>query len=104
MILQHSALPENIKSSTITQETIRRLSNTCKQTTQARVNQILEEFINSLVKSGYTIFEIRKYLTAGIVWYERRVERENSGGILVHRTGASRRKTKSSHGVVGPTI
>ena len=89
IILQNSALSENTKSNTVTQETIRRLSNTCKITTKRRVIEILERFISSLRKSGYSMIEIRKYVTAGIVGYERRVAREQSGGTPVHRPGGA---------------
>ena len=69
------------------QETIRRLSNTCQRTTQKRRNQIVEEYIDDLRRSGYEEETIRKNITAPIVGYVRRVKREKSGGLPVHRSG-----------------
>ena len=47
-IIQTSALAENIKSNTITQETIRRLSNTGRDITQVLRNNILEVYVSDL--------------------------------------------------------
>ena len=44
-IVQTSALAENIKYNTITQETIKRLSNTGKDITQMMKNSILERYV-----------------------------------------------------------
>ena len=63
--MKESALPETIKSSTITQEVIRRMSNTSRDVTQSRRNLILEEYLESLKRSGYNWVEIEKYCTPG---------------------------------------
>ena len=68
------------------------MSNTSICTTQRRRNEILEEYFESLKKSGYSWSDIEKYCTPGIVGYERRVKREGEGGTPIHRIGATIRK------------
>ena len=53
-ILKTSALPEQIKPSTATQEIIRRLSNTDRSEALEVKNSILETYFESLRKSGYS--------------------------------------------------
>ena len=87
-ILQPSALAENTKQNTITQEIIGRMSNTCQNTTQYVRNTIIEKYIVELSNSGYSKSEIRKFVIPGLIGYERRVIREGKGGIPIHRPGA----------------
>ena len=71
-ILKSSALPENIKSATATQEIIRRLSNTDRREEQSTKNNILEDYFLCLKMSGYSVTEIRKFAVDGIKGYTRR--------------------------------
>ena len=82
-ILQTSALPENVKGNTITQECIRWMSNTCAGETQVSRNKILEEYFSQLRMSGYSMEEIEKYATPGLVGYVRRVKRESEVNVCV---------------------
>ena len=92
-IVKSSALAENVKSNTITQETIRRLSNTGRDVTQTVRNNVLDTYVRVLLKSGYSMNDIRNSMIPGIVGYERRVVREENGGVPVHRTGDTIRKS-----------
>ena len=75
-ILQTSALAESIKGNTITQECIRRLSNThVDETTKCKCD-ILENYFCELRMSGYSTKEIERYATPRIVGFCRRVLRE----------------------------
>ena len=73
----------------MTQETIRRLSNTGSDMTQKTKNNIREEYCESLRRSGYSNFDIEKFVTPGIVGYQRRAVRESEGGTPVHRLGVN---------------
>ena len=59
-ICKSSSLSQSIKSSTITQEFITRLSNTSVDNSQEVINKILEDYIATLYRSGYIRTEIRK--------------------------------------------
>ena len=88
-ILQNSAMPDNTKNNTITQETIRRTSNTdWNQPDSVRISTLLE-YIEELSSSGYSHEEIERAMTPGIVGIERRRERELADGAPAHRLGAT---------------
>ena len=92
-ILQTSALPESTKSNTITQEIIRRMSSIDRgQTIETRL-EVLETNFTELSNSGYCTDEIERFTTPGLWGYERRAERELSGGQPVHRKGQMIRKS-----------
>ena len=85
--IQTSALGENIKSNTICQEVIRRLSNTHRGMTQSVKNQIMETYFNELRNSAYNMEEIARHGVPGIVGFVRRERRELDGGMPVPREG-----------------
>ena len=86
-ILQTSALSEQVKSNTITQEVIRRLSHTSRvETLETRIS-ILDDYTNDMIASGYCMDELKNFITPGIVGFERRVSRELQGGAPLHRLG-----------------
>ena len=84
-ILKSSALSENKKSATGTQEVVRRLSNTGISESQDVKDKILEEYFDQLRRSGYEEKEIKRFEVNGIIGFERRVKREQEGGEAVHR-------------------
>ena len=61
--MKTSAIPENVKGNTITQEIIRIMSNTSTCITQDRRDQRLQEYFKSLIKSGYSWVDIERYTT-----------------------------------------
>ena len=68
-ILKTSALPENVKQSTMIQEVMRRMSNTDRETSQNERNNILEEYIETLRISGYRKEEVRKNFVDALKGY-----------------------------------
>ena len=52
------------------QEIIRRMSNTSQEISQQERNNILEDYTDQLMRSGYSIQDIRKYMVQGLVGYE----------------------------------
>ena len=91
-ILKLSALRDNVKNDTVTQEFIRRLSNTGILEPQMTVNNKLEDYITELPNSWYDDNNIRRSLLSAIIGYERREAREAEGGQKVHRCGAMIKK------------
>ena len=78
-----------MKTNGITQEFIRRLSNTSIDQPQTIIDGILEEYVDTLFMSGYNKVQISKCLIAAINGYERRIEKELEGGEGLHRDGAA---------------
>ena len=91
-ILKTSALSEQIKSSTATQEFIRRLKNTSEHVEQPEINNTLEEYISQLYMSGYSREDMKKYAVAALVGYQRILKSSREGGTPLHRPGAVIRK------------
>ena len=91
--MKTSALSEQIKSATATQEIIRRLKNSSEHIPQEQINLIIKEYIEQLQRSGYNKSEVRKYVTAGIVGYERIASRCEAEGKPLHRPGATIKKS-----------
>ena len=75
-ILETSALSNNVKTNSVTQEFIQRFSNTSKDQLQSVVNRIVEDYISTLFMSGYSKVQVNKCLVAARIVYERRVQRE----------------------------
>ena len=87
-ILQTSLLSDIIKSNTITQEVIRRLSNTSVNLDKSTKVKIIQNYIDELIHSGYCLEEIERAVTPGLVGFQRRVTRQSEGGDPIHRKGS----------------
>ena len=81
------ASSDQIKSSTAVQEVIRRLKNNSEHIPQEEVNIILEDYIRMLKRSGYSDLEVKKYVTSGIIGYERVKKKRKEEGSPLHRPG-----------------
>ena len=92
-ILQTSKLSDVIKSNTITQEVIRRLSNISITLDKSIHVKIIEDYIQELVQSRCCIDEIERAVTPGLVGFKRRVIRQSEGGAPVHRRGSVIKKS-----------
>ena len=104
VIMERSALADNLKQSSLSQEIIRRLSNTLETITKVprrtvcdadryigrgEVLEILDKFEEKLSLSGYPIHKRQEIFKAGLTGYKRKLERtlgENDG--LKHVLGA----------------
>ena len=104
VIMERSALADNLKQSSLSQEIIRRLSNTLETITKVprktvcdadryvgrgKVLEILDKFEEKLSLSGYPIHKRQEIFKAGLTGYKRKLERtlsENDG--LKHVLGA----------------
>ena len=75
MVLQRkSALSENIKMSSLTQEVIRRMLNCCELAENSCRVESLNNLAVKMCTSGYDTRYIRKVFVAGIKGYEKKLE------------------------------
>ena len=65
------------------------MNHTSQDSSQETVNKHLEEFIDTLFRSGYKRDQIRKDLIAALVGFERRKEKVKAGQQNLHRDGAT---------------
>ena len=97
-IQKRSAMQENQKIQSLTNEVIRRLLNTGGGVTNEVRRGILDNFGVKLLTSGYSIEQARRITLAGIRGFERKIERRKKEGKPLYRTakesGESRRRKK----------
>ena len=97
-IMEKSALPENTKTASLSQDLIRRMLNTSERISQVERNEIIEKYIEKLEVSGYNKVKRKKIIEAGLKGYQAKVEKSQRDGTDLHRaaetTIANRYKKK----------
>ena len=73
VIQRRSAMPENMRVATLTQETIRRMMNTSERIELQERIEVIDNYGMKLVNSGYSLDQSRKMIVGGLVGYERRL-------------------------------
>ena len=73
VIQKLSALPENMKISTLNNEVMRRMFNTSELLPDRMRCEIVDDFCQKLCNSGYDRKQSRKIIVGGLTGYERRV-------------------------------
>ena len=85
VLSRQTAMGENSKIASLTQEVIRRCRNTCHLLPQNIKNEILDQFAIKLVSSGHSREQARRILISGLRGYERQLKRHLSGEKQLHR-------------------
>ena len=88
-ILEKSALPDNTKISSLSQEVVRRMLHTSELVPQEERNQVVEKFVSKLKLSGYRDDQVREIVKAGLKGYERKLGKAKNMGTSVHREAKS---------------
>ena len=97
VVMEKSALPHRVKITTLTQEIIRRMKNTCRRLGKQRRAEIITKFMKKMKRSGYSAKVRRNVALAGLKGYLNMVKTEESGGRKVNRPrweGATTRRYK----------
>ena len=67
MVLQrHSAMPENMRVASLTQEMIRRMLNTSEDLDDSTRVEVVDDFAQKLTNSGYSLAQTRDIILAGL--------------------------------------
>ena len=82
-IMKKSALGENMKISSLTQEVIRRMKNTSLDVDMKERISIINKYHKRLQRSGYELQQIKKIISAGLLGWERikKIAAESGGNI-----------------------
>ena len=97
VIRRNSALSENTKVASLSQDLIRRMKNTSLDLPIAARVQIVDEFSSKLLTSGYSREQIKKIAIAGLKGFEKAVRSHKEGKRTLHRSaheGAAGRNRK----------
>ena len=70
---RESALPENMKISSLTAEVMRRMMNVSELLPDSERVAVLDNFGQKMANSGYKLVTIRRVMIAGLKGYEARV-------------------------------
>ena len=83
LIMKESALSENIKISSLTQEVIRLSKNTSEDVPMKTRGNIIDSFLEQLILSGYSHHASRRIMVNGLRGYERiRKLAAKTGGFI----------------------
>ena len=86
-VINDSALSNQVISSTIVAELNRRLVNTSTELIQTEKNESIDEYSGTLRRFGFKQEEIRSYVKAALIGYERKLVRCKEGKETLQRKG-----------------
>ena len=88
-ILEKSAMDYQSKFQILSNEVIRRLFTTSEHVPQDRVDQILDQYVLKLCRSGYSVAQARQILLSGLRGYTRKVQAAAEANQGLHRSAES---------------
>ena len=90
-----SAMEENSKIKTLSNDLTRRLLNTSERLDFEKRILVVDQFSQKLFNSGFRLEQVRIIIVNGVKGYERKVkESKRPGGRRLHRTSAESRGTQ----------
>ena len=66
VIQRRSAMPENMKISTLNQDVIRRMANTSEDLNDSIRLEVIDDFAQKIINSGYALPQTRKIIVGGL--------------------------------------
>ena len=81
-----TAMEENSKMKTLSNDLIRRLLNTSEALGMEERVKIVDDYGQKLLNSGYGIEQTRTIIINGLKGYEKKLKESRSGGRKLHRT------------------
>ena len=96
-----SAMSENGKIASLSQELIRRLKNTDLSLPQNNKDDIINMYCRKMVTSGYTRSQIHRIITAGLRGFDKMVLRQAKGLCEIHRPAAKGAATRNRKKLLG---
>ena len=101
---KRTAMAEDAKIRSLTNELIRRLLRTSERVPEATRVKIVDDFSQKLFNSGYALEQVRRIVLAGIKGYEKLLKNSKlPGGRELQRTAAESSKVRSRRKLTGKT-
>ena len=88
-VMKNSAMSEKSKISILSQDLIRRMQNTSETISESERINVIDNYIDRLLVSGYSVDQIREIVESGLKGYTRKLNRSSKTGIPLHRPAAS---------------
>ena len=96
-----TAMGENARNQTLSQEMVRRLMNTSEGLPENYYWEITDNYVTKLHNSGYSLEQIRKIILAGIKGFESKKERCKKEGRPLRRTAEESLGARMKNKLVG---
>ena len=103
VIHKDSALGENCKMASLSQNLVRRLKNTCGRLPEWERTVVVDNFTTKLANSGYTRVQARRIVVSGIKGYEAIRRRAAEQGGKIHRSARSGAAARNRKKLTGKT-
>ena len=100
-IMKESALPENMKVQSLTNDVVRQMKNISELVEQEKRNQIIDNYARKLMRSGYVKDKARNIIIAGLKGYEKVLGLERKGRCKVHRSAKYSMKARYQKKLIG---
>ena len=88
VIHKKSALSENCKMASLSQNLVRRMRNTSELVAIEERVKIVDKYTGKLINSGYSMVQSRRIVVAGLRGYEASLRRVERTGQKLHRSAA----------------
>ena len=101
LIHRKSALGENTKISSLTQNIIRRMKNIGEEVEMKERIRVVDEFTDQMLFSGYSAEQTRRIIIAGLKGYENLLKKAERGQTRIHRPAADGLATRKRKKLLG---
>ena len=88
LIQRKSALGENCKVASLSQNMVRRMKNTSEELPDTERVSIINEYCAQLEASGYSVTQTRNIVKAGLTGYQNLLEKCKKGEAVMHRSAS----------------
>ena len=93
-IMKNSAMSEKSKIIILAQDLIRRMSHINEKISQEERDSVVNDYIDRLVRSGYTEEQVRQIIQSGLTGYVRKLQRAKKTGTPFHKPAKMTLKTR----------
>ena len=102
-IQRSSAMNENVKNQILSQDMIRRLMNTCENVGAETREQVVDQYAQKLINSGFSKEQTKRIVINGIRGFEGKRRRRAKEGRELRRTAAGSRCKRYREKLMGKT-
>ena len=101
LIFRNSALGENVKVASMTQNLVRRMMNTSENVDFSERINVIDNFSNQVLSSGYSPEQTQKLVVAGLVGYENILKKSTEEMRDLHRSAAGSLESRIKKKLLG---
>ena len=100
-VMERTAMSENSKTSTLSQDLIRRMMNTSELVDQQERNATIEKYIDKLKVSGYSEIQVKNIIESGLKGYETKLNKARREKREIHRAAEETQEVRFRKKILG---